>query len=166
MQPALCTGVQDTSSLQVHFRNRLASLEVEHRRLVMRLSTMHRKFFDQRVDKLLREAPSMKRPGNQTTREFTEREIPDLRSYTAELSTAEAALKLVVRSQADAAARLARLSQQGSVADESDWAAVTMHACSRGAADLLSLRVVDRLMWMPFSHHVRFPVYEQVGHCS
>lgn len=85
-----------------------------------------------------------------------------LQRLDADIAAMEQAVHLVKRAQGDAAARLTRLSTISVDISASDWAAVAAYAVSRQACDLAALRVVDRLRWLPHSHHWRFPIYEQV----
>jgi len=148
----------------LHFRNRLAALDVEHRQTLRRLVAMQRANFERQALELLTEpvlAQEVTRGASDAcdlTPEAQQRALQAQR----DLDAAATALQLVKRSQADIAARLSRLSLDGAEPDESDWAEAAMVASSRAAADLLGLRIVDRMAWMPFSHHLRFPVYEQV----
>ncbi len=64
-------------------------------------------------------------------------------------------------SEADVAARLARLTQLRS-ADGSDWWAALHWAAMRLPGGRVAERFFDRLRLLPLSHHHRFPAYEQV----
>jgi hypothetical protein len=70
-------------------------------------------------------------------------------------------VQAIVLAQADAAARVARL-RDGHQLHQSDWEAMALHALLCGPAERLGQRLASRLECLPWSHHHRFLVYEQV----
>lgn len=80
----------------------------------------------------------------------------------ADLEAILHSLQWMKRSEADASARLARLETSGEVLD-TDWSALVAYAASRQAAERVGGRFASRMKWIPFCHHHRFPLYEQVG---
>lgn len=164
--------MEHRQALVFHFRNRVAALHIEHARLASALTRARRAHFAAHTAAALKEpallAAVTAACALHAPRTRSARDEPPLQGYTqmrqqqAEIAAMEASLHLVKRAQGDAAARLARLSTTSVDIMESDWAAVAAYAASRQAGDLLAHRVVDRLRWLPYSHHLRFPIYEQV----
>jgi hypothetical protein len=67
----------------------------------------------------------------------------------------------VQQSLADVSARLARLKISSEVSD-GDWGTIAAVAASKQYAAQLADRFNSRLKWLPYCHHLRFPLYEQV----
>jgi hypothetical protein len=70
----------------------------------------------------------------------------------------------VLRSLADVSARLARFEISSEVSDD-DWEAIANVAAFKQYAAQLADRFTTRLKWLPYCHHLRYPLLEQVR-CS
>jgi hypothetical protein len=81
------------------------------------------------------------------------------------LAATSAALNCVQQSQAELAAKRARIAEHN-VVTEADWRPVLAHVVSQHQAiNLLGERFVCRIQALPYSRSFRFRVYEQVTPC-
>jgi hypothetical protein len=71
-------------------------------------------------------------------------------------------LQALQLAQTDAAARTARLLQPSGKVEEEDWRLLLTHVVSMACGDRLAQRLRDRMEALPWSHHHRFLIYEQV----
>ncbi|KAG2497986.1 hypothetical protein HYH03_004245 [Edaphochlamys debaryana] len=165
-------GLPDTTALTWHFRARQAELAIESRAALRHVVALRRQHFGHSA---ARQLPREVTAGAGTAARALAGLAPQLDAAGSawrgelrpcgcdrELALAAQCMQAVQLSEADTAARLARLTTLRA-ADESDWWAALHWAACRLPAGRPAERFFERLRLLPLSHHHRFPIYEQVA---
>ncbi|GLI68731.1 hypothetical protein VaNZ11_013221, partial [Volvox africanus] len=158
------SGLNEAVALTWHFRARQAEAVVEQRAMLRHTAALRRQHFGHVVGQSLPAEVHRLPPYRRQLDHAGSTWQGNLRpcGCEKELALAKDYMQALQLAEADAAARLGRLTSLR-CPDESDWWAALHWAACRLPASRAAERFFDRLRLLPLSHHHRFPIYEQVS---
>ncbi|GAX75360.1 hypothetical protein CEUSTIGMA_g2804.t1 [Chlamydomonas eustigma] len=161
----------DSQAVLLYFKARLAALHCEQRSMQAHLLKLRRCHLQHVKSLVLRPAlsePALPRSKLDHVGPVSQLDHVGPVSHggckcNQEIEVTMQGIQALQLAQADAAARNARLLQPSRTVEEGDWWIVLTHVVSMASGDRLAQRFRDRVEALPWSHHHRFLIYEQVS---